>query len=909
MSERSLCDELAVPAALPAWRPALFFLLVGSTIAGFLGLGVVALSPGGFGAIDLLLIILFAVTLPWFVIGFWNATIGFLIMCFARDPVAAVTPIAGRVQGDEPITASTAILLCIRNEQPEQVARLLEPMLEGIAAAQLGGHFHVYVLSDTSDRDIARVEELRFAALSETWRDRVPLRYRRRSSNTGYKGGNIREFCERWGELHDFAVMLDADSAMGVDLLLKLVRMMQMDPRIGILQTLVIGMPSASPFARIFQFGMRLSMRSYTIGSAWWQGDCGPYWGHNAIMRLAPFIACCQLPVLDHGALVKGHVLSHDQIEAALMRKAGYEVRVLAQEGASFEQNPPTLLEFIRRDLRWCQGNMQYWHFLPAPGLHAVSRYQLALAILMFLGSPAWIALLLLGAVATAMAPAPADFMRADPGIALLLLVLAMWFAPNIATVIDVLARRELRHLFGGAIRFSTSFAITMAFVLLLTPIMWASHTIFLVRLLLGRTTDWSAQARNDHVVPWSLAARHLWPQTLLGLAPILLLAIFAPSAVPYAFVIAAGPLLSIPFAVGTASPALGRALIAAGIDRLPEETAPPPELERLKLPAIELVRQYSRRHSGTPRSGEPGIHGRGLWIPGSRPPQVGCCRLGQLNSRSRVNPRSVAAPRDDSARLGLTAREGLRALPGVVRSLRLYYGNPERRDAMHRLYGRFVQAGDLVFDIGAHVGDRVAVFRRLGARVLAVEPQPALVKTLRLLYCLDPAVTIEPVAAGARTGTIKLMLNIDNPTVATASGRFVQAASDIPGWSQEKWTSTIVVPITTLDALIARHGMPAFVKIDVEGLEADVLAGLTHPVPALSFEFTTIQPDVALASISRCAELGYDRFNAIIGEHHVLIHPDWLSAGDIAVWLTGLPMAANSGDIYALHGSVFSIQ
>ena len=117
--------------------------------------------------------------------------------------------------------------------------------------------------------------------------------------------------------------MLDADSAMGVDLLLKLVRMMQMDPRIGILQTLVIGMPSASPFARIFQFGMRLSMRSYTIGSAWWQGDCGPYWGHNAIMRLAPFIACCQLPVLDHGALVKGHVLSHDQIEAALMRKAG----------------------------------------------------------------------------------------------------------------------------------------------------------------------------------------------------------------------------------------------------------------------------------------------------------------------------------------------------------------------------------------------------------------------------------------------------------------------------------------------------------------------------------------------------------------------------------------------------------
>jgi hypothetical protein len=164
-------------------------------------------------------------------------------------------------------------------------------------------------------------------------------------------------------------------------------------------------------------------------------------------------------------------------------------------------------------------------------------------------------------------------------------------------------------------------------------------------------------------------------------------------------------------------------------------------------------------------------------------------------------------------------------------------------------------------------------------------------------------------VAAGAQTGTIKLMLNIDNPTVATASGRFVQAASGVPGWSQEKWTRAIVVPATTLDALIDRHGIPAFVKIDVEGLEADVLAGFTRPVPALSFEFTTIQPDVALASISRCADLGFDRFNAIIGEHHILVHPDWLSAKEVAAWLAALPMAANSGDIYAVKTSVIRVQ
>jgi membrane glycosyltransferase len=592
MLERSARDEVVTAAlpALPAWRPVLFFLCVGLTIAGLIWLAVVALSPGGFGAVDLVLVVLFAVTLPWYVIGFWNATIGLLIMRFARDPVAAVMPSAGRTRGDDPITASTAILLCIRNEPPDRVARLLEPMMAGLAARGVGDRFHVYVLSDTSEPAIAAAEDACFAALAAVWRGRVALTYRRRTDNIGFKAGNVGDFCARWGKEHDFAVTLDADSVMTVDLVLRLVRIMQIDPWLGILQSLVIGMPSASAFARIFQFGMRLGMRSYTIGSAWWQGDCGPYWGHNAIVRIVPFIAHCHLPVLAEGALVKGHVLSHDQVEAVLMRRAGYAVRVLAEEGSSFEQNPPTLVEFIRRDLRWCQGNMQYWHFLRLPGLRPVSRYQLVFAILMFLGSPAWMGLLLIGSAAVALAPSPADFMRFDAGIALLMLVLAMWFAPNIATVIDVLSNAELRRRFGGALRFAASFMITVVFVVLVAPIMWASHTIFLARLLAGRTVGWGAQARDDHEVPWSLAAQHFWPQTLIGLAPVLLLAVTAPSAIPYALFIAGGPLVSIVLAVATASPALGRGLIAIGLDRLPEETDPPPELRALKLPAIELT-------------------------------------------------------------------------------------------------------------------------------------------------------------------------------------------------------------------------------------------------------------------------------------------------------------------------------
>jgi FkbM family methyltransferase len=243
---------------------------------------------------------------------------------------------------------------------------------------------------------------------------------------------------------------------------------------------------------------------------------------------------------------------------------------------------------------------------------------------------------------------------------------------------------------------------------------------------------------------------------------------------------------------------------------------------------------------------------------------------------------------------------ERWRSARGVVRSLRIYYGNRAHRAAMIQLYGQFVQRGDLVFDIGAHVGDRIGAFRRLGARVVAVEPQPALVLTLKLIYGRDPAVTIEPVAVAASAGTIELKLNIDNPTVSTASEAFLDAARGAKGWEGQVWSRTIPVPVTTLDALVTRHGAPAFIKIDVEGFEAQALAGLTRAPPALSFEFTTIQRDVATACITRCALLGYRRFNAALGESHALVHPDWLDTGAIAAWIRGLPHAANSGDIYA---------
>jgi membrane glycosyltransferase len=377
---------------------------------------------------------------------------------------------------------------------------------------------------------------------------------------------------------------------MTAEAVLRLTRVMQANPQLGILQGLVVGMPSTSAFARIFQFGMRLGMRSYTIGGAWWQGDCGPYWGHNAAVRLAPFIAHCHIEPLKRGGPLGGHVLSHDQVEAVLMRRAGYEVRVLPEEDLGWEENPPTLVEFIRRDLRWCQGTLQYWFFLFRPGIPLVSRYQLAFAVLMFLGSPAWMGLLVVGALAVARAETPAQFIRPDAGMALFLVVLVMWFAPKIATILDVLTRPKLRTAFGGGFRFVANVVIETVFFLMLSPIMWFGHTVFLTGLLFGRTIGWIGQTRDDHAVPWSVAAHQLWPQTLLGLAALGLLAATHPSAIPYALFIAGGLALSIPLAVVTARPAVGRTFARIGVGRLPEETVPPPALRTLALPAIDLA-------------------------------------------------------------------------------------------------------------------------------------------------------------------------------------------------------------------------------------------------------------------------------------------------------------------------------
>ncbi len=253
---------------------------------------------------------------------------------------------------------------------------------------------------------------------------------------------------------------------------------------------------------------------------------------------------------------------------------------------------------------------------------------------------------------------------------------------------------------------------------------------------------------------------------------------------------------------------------------------------------------------------------------------------------------------------MNATAALSLRADPAFAslrRSLDVYYGDAARDAAMDALYARFLRAGDLAFDIGAHVGDRTGSFRRLGARVVALEPQPLCARAIRAIYVGDDGVTLLEAACGEQAGTVTLRVNSANPTVTTASHDFVAAADGAGGWEGQVWDTQVEVPCTTLDALIAEHGQPAFAKVDVEGFEATVLAGLSRPLPALSFEFTTIQRDVALACLDRLSALGRYGFDVALGESQALTFDCWVSADTMAAHIAALPHAANSGDIYCV--------
>lgn len=578
-------------------RRLIFAGLVAGTICALVAALSYIFSRNGLTWVEIAMIAVFALNTPWMVIGFWNAIIGFGLLHFRRDWLRQVTGLAGLEDVQSPITSRVAIVMPVFNEDPALVVRNLRAVTDGLDATGQADNFDLFLLSDTNKPEIA-AEEL---ALFEAWRDRNArpdrLHYRRRAENTRQKVGNIEDFCERWGDGFDYMIVLDADSVMSGEAILRMVRLMQQNPNVGILQTLVTGMPASSAFARMFQFGMRHGMRSYTTGSAWWQGPDGPYWGHNAILRLPVFRAHCHLPALPGERPLGGEILSHDQVEAVFMRRAGYEVRVLPLEDGSYEENPTNLPDFLTRDLRWCQGNMQYVKLFLHPslirGVRPMGRLQLLLAIMMYTGAPLWYAFMGLGLVDLVFGPFETiggPVAEAAPGVpgfglALFVSVMVMTFAPKILGVLDVALRRSARRSYGGMAKILAGTLVELVFSMLVSPVAALAQTIFIGGLFFGKRIRWDAQERDDRRVTLIEAMSGLWPQTLLGGIFLATLWTVAPQVLPWATPVIAGLLLAVPVATVTSLPGLGRAMFRTGLCAIPEELEVPETLRRIAEP------------------------------------------------------------------------------------------------------------------------------------------------------------------------------------------------------------------------------------------------------------------------------------------------------------------------------------
>jgi membrane glycosyltransferase len=564
-------------------RRLIFAVLVTATIFGLAAWLVQILAHDGFGFLDVLLVACFLTYAPWIAVGFWNSAIGFFFMNFVKNPVEQITPVVAKAHANDPVFVRSAILMTVRNEDPARAFARLRVIKNSLDRTGQADKFDFFVLSDSNRKEVFPLEE----AAADAWRKEFPgvsqLYYRRRDNNEGYKAGNVRDFCERWGKNYELMIPLDADSIMTGETIVKMVRIHQANPRLGILQSLIVGMPSKSFFARVYQFGMRHGLRAYISGYAWWHADCGPFWGHNTTIRIQPFYDYCKLPLLPGKPPFGGHILSHDHIEAMMMRRAGYEVRVIPEELGSFEETPPTLLDFEARDVRWANGNLQYVKLLDMPGLQPVSWIQLFLAIQMFVGQGAVVLFAVVAALAAALA-AEGNTFPFWSALAFYAVFIGLFIAPRVFGIMDAALRSVARY--GGAMKLLLSGAIDMAFTFFHAPLQMFAASYFMVAALFGRKTRWDGQQRDGYRVPWNAAARTFMPHTLFGSALMIFVALSAPNALLWFIPFVTGLIVVMPFAVYSSSPEFGKWAERHKLCAMPEEFDMPEEIRAVQAPA-----------------------------------------------------------------------------------------------------------------------------------------------------------------------------------------------------------------------------------------------------------------------------------------------------------------------------------
>ncbi|MCA8881848.1 MAG: glucans biosynthesis glucosyltransferase MdoH [Rhodobacteraceae bacterium] len=543
-----------------------------------------------------LLLALFTITFGWIAL---SATQGIAAL-FA--PRWAQVEAPGRLP-----KGRTAILMPVYNEDPSATCAALQAMGEGLADLGVGEAFEIFVLSDTTDPRVWVRETACFAHLREALSGVTPVWYRRRPRNIGRKAGNLRDFVERWGARYDYMIVLDADSLMAPRTILRMAQRMDAAPRLGILQTVPVLFGGTTVFARIQQFAGRLYGPVIARGVSAWQGLDGNYWGHNAIIRVGAFAACCGLPELPGRMPFGGHVLSHDFVEAALIRRGGWEVRMDTDLGGSWEGSPQTLLDLAARDRRWAQGNLQHIKVVGARGLKFSNRAHFLIGIGSYLMSTIWLALLITGAALTAQSliyereyfgDTPQLFPNwpvfdAKRMIWLLALSMALLFLPKMMGVARAIARPRIRKAFGGGRRILAGAGIEVVLSALYAPILMLFQVQQVMEIFLGRDSGWSAQSRDAATMSWRQAFTKHWLHWLVGLAASAAVLWFAPAQLVWVIPVLLGLVLSPVLSRASGTPATAPIFRFL---RIPEDINPPAAARRAAAlrPALRCVAEVT---------------------------------------------------------------------------------------------------------------------------------------------------------------------------------------------------------------------------------------------------------------------------------------------------------------------------
>jgi membrane glycosyltransferase len=542
------------------------------------------LRAEGWSLLNLAIFALFTLLFAHVAIGFSQAFFGFLILSDRRPTT-----------GEEAVQASadfsglpvSAIVIPIYNEEAGPVFARLRVMHDALRSLGALERFQFFVLSDSTDEAKALEEKIAWARMLATSDAAERVFYRRRRLPLNRKSGNIADFCRRWGSQYRYMICLDADSLMSAPTLVELVRRMEDNHRIGILQTVPQAINGRTIWSRLQQFSMSLYGPIFAAGANFWQQEESNFWGHNAIIRLAPFIQHCALPELPGRSAIGRRPMSHDFVEAALMRRAGWEVHLAEDLGGSYEETPPTVIEHLKRDRRWCQGNLQHWPLALARGFKPVTRFHFLHGIFSFLASPLLLLGLALGFLKNLTAAPVTDGLFADAARAEIALLL-FFFTSLLLLLPKVLAlilawRHGQAAKFGGAPKMIASALLEMVVSILIAPVFLFFHAKFVLFSMLGKKVEWHAQERGcGEGIAWREAVKIFGLTTLFGLTAGGLTWWLTPAYFLWLLPIVLGWVFAIPLSAIIGDLHTGVSLRQAGWFLLPSEVIPSPEVRAL---------------------------------------------------------------------------------------------------------------------------------------------------------------------------------------------------------------------------------------------------------------------------------------------------------------------------------------